>query len=99
VTSEREAGMHQRQQQAEAKAQREAQTGAPEAITAELAEFRKHVVRSIDNARGETRADHERRTKLEEQLNRSGRLIECIASSPTARGRSIPPDLRMRLKP
>lgn len=100
VVSEREADMRQRLQQAEAaaQAQREAQAAALEAVTSALAEIRRFAMRSIDDVRGETRAERERRVKLEEQLNGSERLMEVFRQAAYQRGGAIPPELRMEPK-
>jgi hypothetical protein len=97
VVTEREADVRQRLDQAEssAQAQRDAQTAALQAVTTELAEIRKYAMRSIDDVRGETRAERERRVQLEELLKRNERLMEVFRQVAYQRGGSIPPELRM----
>lgn len=97
VVTEREADVRQRLDQAEStvQAQRDAQTAALQAVTAELAEIRKYAMRSIDDVRGETRAERERRVQLEELLKRNERLMEVFRQVAYQRGGSIPPELRM----
>lgn len=94
--TEREAEMRVRLQQAEAdaQAQRQAQSAALQAVTAELVEIRKFAMRSIDDVRGETRAERERRVQLEELLKRNERLMETFRQIAYQRGAQIPTELR-----
>lgn len=97
LATEREADMRVRLQQAEttAKVQRDAQTAAMQTVTAELAEIRRFAMRSIDDVRGETRAERERRVQLEELLKRNERLMEMFRQVAYQRGGPIPAELRM----
>lgn len=97
LATEREADMRVRLQEAEAaaKAQREAQQATMQAVAAELAEIRKFAMRSIDDVRGETRTERERRVQLEELLKRNERLMETFRQVAYQRGGQIPAELRM----
>jgi len=97
MATEREADMRARLQEAEAaaKAQLEAQHAALQGVTAELAEIRKFAMRSIDDVRGETRTERERRVQLEELLKRNERLMETFRQIAYQRGGQIPAELRM----
>lgn len=97
LATEREADMRVRLQQAEAaaKAQRDAQLAALKAVGDELVEIRRFAMRSIDDVRGETRTERERRVQLEELLKRNERLMETFRQIAYQRGGQIPAELRM----
>jgi len=100
MATERAADANARLHQAEASAQalREAQAAAMQAVADELAEIRKFAMCSIDDVRGETRAERERRAQLEELLKTNERLMEVFRQSAYARGGAIPPELRTEQK-
>lgn len=97
LATEREADMRARLQEAEttARTQREAQEAAMQAVAVELGEIRKFAMRSIDDVRGETRTERERRVQLEELLKKNERLMETFRQIAYQRGGQIPAELRM----
>jgi len=100
VATERVADANARLHQAEASAQalREAHGAAMQAVADELAEIRKFAMRSIDDVRGETRAERDRRSQLEELLKTNERLMEVFRQAAYQRGGAIPPELRTEQK-
>lgn len=97
ASKEREVIIGKRLQEAEviATAQGQAHAAALEAVNNELAEIRKFAMRSIDDVRGETRAERERRVQIEELLKRNERLMEVFRQAAYQRGGAIPAELRM----
>lgn len=100
VATERAVDATARLHQAETSAQalREAQSASMRAVTDELAEIRKFAMRSIDDVRGETRAERERRGQLEELLKTNERLMEVFRQAAYRLGGAIPPELRSEQK-
>lgn len=81
-----------------AQAQHEAHTLALDRIAAELDEIRKFAMRSIDDVRGETRAERDRRTHAENLLKTNEKMTELFRQMAYQRGGAIPPELRMERK-
>lgn len=75
--------------------QGQAHAAALEAVNRELVEIRKFAMRSIDDVRGETRVERDRRLQLEELLKRNERLMEVFRQAAYQRGSTIPAELRM----
>jgi hypothetical protein len=100
IATERAADAQERLEQAEQSAhmQREREAVAMQAVAAELSEIRKFAMRSIDDVRGETRAERERRIQLEELLKTNERMMEVFRQVAYQRGGAIPPELRMEPK-
>jgi hypothetical protein len=100
VATERAADANARLHQAEASAQalREAQATAMQAIADELTEIRKFAMRSIDDVRGETRVERDRRGQLEELLKTNERLMEVFRQAAYRLGGAIPLELRSEQK-
>jgi hypothetical protein len=78
--------------------QAEAQLTALKDVTTQLDEIRKFAMRSIDDIRGETRAERERRIHAEELLKQNQKMMEVFRQMAYQRGGSIPPDLRTETK-
>jgi hypothetical protein len=81
-----------------ARAQSEAHTLALNRIAAELDEIRKFAMRSIDDVRGETRAERDRRIHAEELLKTNQKMTELFRQMAYQRGGAIPAELRMERK-
>lgn len=81
-----------------AQAQHEAHTLALNRIAAELDEIRKFAMRSIDDVRGETRAERDRRIHAENLLKTNEKMTELFRQMAYQRGGAIPADLRMERK-
>lgn len=81
-----------------AQAQDEAHTLALNRIAAELDEIRKFAMRSIDDVRGETRAERDRRMHTENLLKTNEKMTEVFRQMAYLRGGDIPPDLRLERK-
>lgn len=81
-----------------AQAQSEAHTLALNRIAAELDEIRKFAMRSIDDVRGETRAERDRRIHVENLLKTNEKMTELFRQMAYQRGGAIPADLRMERK-
>lgn len=97
ASQEREAIIRKQLREAEviATTQGQAHAAALEAVNRELAEIRKFAMRSIDDVRGETRVERDRRAQLEELLKRNERLMEVFRQAAYQRGGAIPAELRM----
>lgn len=81
-----------------AQAQGEAQTLALNKLVAEMDEIRKFAMRSIDDVRGETRAERDRRIHAEELLKTNQKMTELFRQMAYQRGGAIPAELRMERK-
>ncbi|MFK3741384.1 hypothetical protein [Massilia sp. TN1-12] len=81
-----------------ARARDEAHTLALNRIAAELNEIRKFAMRSIDDVRGETRAERDRRIHVENLLKTNEKMTELFRQMAYQRGGVIPADLRMETK-
>jgi hypothetical protein len=81
-----------------AQAQAEAHTLALNRMVAELDEIRKFAMRSIDDVRGETRAERDRRIHAEELLKTNQKMTELFRQMAYQRGGAIPAELRMERK-
>ena len=81
-----------------AQAQAEAHTLALNRIAAELDEIRKFAMRSIDDVRGETRSERDRRIHVEELLKTNQKMTELFRQMAYQRGGAIPAELRMERK-
>lgn len=81
-----------------AKVRDEAHTFALNRIAAELDEIRKFAMRSIDDVRGETRAERDRRVHVENLLKTNEKMTELFRQMAYQRGGAIPADLRMERK-
>lgn len=81
-----------------AKAQRDAHTLAMSQVTAELDEIRKFAMRVIDDVRGETRAERDRRLHAESALKTNEKMLELFRQMAYQRGGAIPPELRTKGK-
>ncbi|CAN7633474.1 hypothetical protein [Massilia sp. LjRoot122] len=97
ASTEREAIVRKRLEDAEvaALAQMQSQATALQSVSDELSEIRKFAMRSIDDVRGETRVERDRRVQIEELLKRNERLMEVFRQAAYARGGTIPAELRM----
>lgn len=76
----------------------EAHTLALNRIAVELDEIRKFAMRSIDDVRGETRAERDRRIHVENLLKTNEKMTELFRQMAYQRGGAIPADLRMERK-
>lgn len=81
-----------------AQALHETHTLALDRIAAELDEIRKFAMRSIDDVRGETRAERDRRVHAEELLKTNQKMTELFRQMAYQRGGAIPAELRMERK-
>lgn len=81
-----------------AQVQDEAHTLALNRIAAELDEIRKFAMRSIDDVRGETRAERDRRVHAENLLKANEKMTELFRQMAYQRGGTIPAELRMERK-
>lgn len=81
-----------------AKAHDEAHLQALKDVAAAMDEIRKFAMRSIDDIRGETRAERDRRVHVEQLLKRNERMTEVFRQMAYQRGGSIPPELRIETK-
>lgn len=81
-----------------AQAQGEAHALALNKLAAELDEIRKFAMRSIDDVRGETRAERDRRIHAEELLKTNQKMTELFRQMAYQRGGAIPAELRMERK-
>jgi len=81
-----------------AQAQAEAHTLALNKLAAEMDEIRKFAMRSIDDVRGETRAERDRRIHAEELLKTNQKMTELFRQMAYQRGGAIPAELRMERK-
>jgi hypothetical protein len=75
-----------------------AQSAAVVELAIQLDEIRKFAMRSIDDIRGETRAERDRRIHVEELLKQNQKMLEVFRQVAYQRGGSIPPDLRIETK-
>jgi hypothetical protein len=64
-------------------------------VAVEMAEIRKFAMRSIDDIRGETRAERDRRVHVEVLLKQNQKMMEVFRQMAYQRGGSIPPDLQI----
>jgi hypothetical protein len=74
--------------------QAETQTLALNKIAAEMDEIRKFAMRSIDDVRGETRAERDRRIHAESLLKANEKMTELFRQVAYQRGGAIPTELR-----
>ena len=81
-----------------AQAQGEAHALALNKLAAEMDEIRKFAMRSIDDVRGETRAERDRRIHAEELLKTNQKMTELFRQMAYQRGGAIPAELRMERK-
>ena len=81
-----------------AQVQAETQTLAMNRIAAEMDEIRKFAMRSIDDVRGETRAERDRRIHAEDLLKTNEKMTELFRQMAYQRGGAIPPELRTERK-
>ncbi|MCS0591839.1 hypothetical protein ACFQ09_12650 [Massilia norwichensis] len=81
-----------------AQAQAEAHTLALNRLAVELDEIRKFAMRSIDDVRGETRAERDRRIHAEGLLKTNEKMTELFRQMAYQRGGAIPAELRMERK-
>jgi hypothetical protein len=81
-----------------AQVQDEAHTLVLNRIAAELDEIRKFAMRSIDDVRGETRAERDRRVHAENLLKANEKMTELFRQMAYQRGGTIPAELRMERK-
>jgi hypothetical protein len=79
-------------------AQAEAHTLALNRIAMELDEIRKFAMRSVDDVRGETRAERDRRIHAEGLLKANQKMTELFRQMAYQRGGAIPAELRMERK-
>lgn len=61
-------------------------------------EIRRFAMRSIDDIRGETRAERDRRVHVEQLLKRNEKMTEVFRQMAYQRGGSIPLELRIETK-
>lgn len=81
-----------------AQAQLEAHILALNRLAAEMDEIRKFAMRSIDDVRGETRAERDRRIHAESLLKTNEKMTELFRQMAYQRGGPIPPELRIERK-
>jgi transcription termination factor Rho len=81
-----------------ARALDEAHLEALKDIAVQMDEIRKFAMRSIDDVRGETRAERDRRVHVEQLLKQAQRMTEVFRQMAYQRGGSIPPELRIETK-
>jgi hypothetical protein len=81
-----------------AQAQHEAHRLALNRIAAEMDEIRKFAMRSIDDVRGETRAERDRRIHVENLLKTNEKMTELFRQMAYQRGGAIPAELRTERK-
>lgn len=74
------------------------QSAAIKELATQIDEIRKFAMRSIDDIRGETRAERDRRIHVEELLKQNQKMLEVFRQVAYQRGGSIPPDLRIETK-
>jgi hypothetical protein len=74
------------------------QSAALKELATQIDEIRKFAMRSIDDIRGETRAERERRIHAEDLLKQNQKMTEVFRQMAYQRGGSIPPDLRTETK-
>lgn len=74
--------------------QAETQTLALNRVASEMDEIRKFAMRSIDDVRGETRAERDRRIYAESLLKANEKMTEWFRQVAYQRGGAIPPELR-----
>lgn len=78
--------------------QAEAHALALNRIAVELEDFRKFAMRAIDDVRGETRAERDRRIHAEELLKKNEKMTELFRQMAYQRGGAVPPELHLERK-
>lgn len=81
-----------------AQAQHDAHTRALDKLALEIDEIRKFAMRSIDDVRGETRAERDRRIYAEGLLKTNEKMTELFRQMAYQRGGAIPAELRTERK-
>lgn len=81
-----------------AKARDEAHLKALKDLAVEMDEIRKFAMRCIDDIRGETRAERERRVHVEQLLKQNQKMTEVFRQMAYEHGGNIPPELRIETK-
>jgi hypothetical protein len=81
-----------------ARTQGQAHLDALRDLAGQMEEIRKFAMRSIDDIRGETRAERDRRVHVEGLLRQNQKMLEVFRQMAYQRGSSIPHELKIETK-